>query len=87
MVSESVLSTLLTAIWRRQLMETVMVYFAKSNRCKSSERQKFLKDQNLETSMSRQGNYHNNTVAKNSFLVFKHKNIRRKIHPSGDEAE
>lgn len=50
------------------------------------DRQDFLRDHNLISSMSRRGNCHDNAVAESFFLLLKRERIRRQIYPSRDEA-
>ena len=46
----------------------------------------FLKAHNLESSMSRRGNCHDNAVAESFFQLLKRERIKRKIYNSRDDA-
>ena len=50
------------------------------------EWQTFLKHHNLESSMSRRGNCHDNAVAESFFQLLKRERIKRKIYSSRTEA-
>lgn len=81
-----VLSALLMAVWRRQPKETVMVHSDQGSQYSSGDWQKFLKAHNLEASMSRRGNCHDNAVAESFFQLLKRERIRRKVYRTRDEA-
>ena len=48
--------------------------------------QAFLKTHNLQPSMSRRGNCHDNAVAESFFQLLKRERIRRKIYATRDDA-
>lgn len=50
------------------------------------EWQKFLKDHNLEASMSRRGNCHDNAVAESFFQLLKRERIRRRTYANRKDA-
>ena len=47
---------------------------------------RFLRDHNLEASMSRRGNCHDNAVAESFFSLLKTERIKRRIYKTRDEA-
>ena len=81
-----VLSALLMAVWRRQPKETVMVHSDQGSQYSSGDWQNFLKAHNLQASMSRRGNCHDNAVAESFFQLLKRERIRRRIYRTRDEA-
>ncbi|SET66149.1 IS3 family transposase, partial [Thalassotalea agarivorans] len=52
----------------------------------SSDWRSFLKEHNLEASMSRKGNCHDNAVAESFFSLLKKDRVKRKIYKTRDEA-
>jgi len=67
--SELVLDALLMAVWRRKPDQRVLVHSDQGSQYTSYERQAFLKEYGLESSMSRRGNCHDNAVAESFFLA------------------
>ncbi|MCB1650200.1 MAG: DDE-type integrase/transposase/recombinase, partial [Pseudomonadales bacterium] len=51
-----------------------------------SDWRKFLKEHNLEVSMSRRGNCHDNAVAESFFAQLKTERIKRKVYKTRNEA-
>lgn len=80
------LNALLMAVWRRQPKETVMVHSDQGSQYSSGDWQNFLKAHNLQASMSRRGNCHDNAVAESFFQLLKRERIRRRIYRTRDEA-
>ena len=74
------------AAWRRQPQLTVMVHSDQDSQFSSYDWQAFLKLDNLQPSMSRRGNCHDNAVAKSFFQLLKRERIRRKTYATRDEA-
>ena len=74
------------AAWRRQPQSTVMVHSDQDSQFSSYDWQAFLKLDNLQPSMSRRGNCHDNAVAKSFFQLLKRERIRRKTYATRDEA-
>ena len=68
---ELVLNALLMAVWRRNPKSKVMVHSDQGSQYTSHDWQSFLKDNNLEGSMSRRGNCHDNAVAESFFHTLK----------------
>jgi len=73
------------ATWRRKLTEKVFIHSDQGVQYSCSDWRKFLKDHNLEASMSRRGNCHDNTVAE-SFSLRKLEHIKKKIYKPRGEA-
>ena len=80
------INALLMATWRRQPQSTVMVHSDQDSQFSSYDWQAFLKLHNLQPSMSRRGNCHDNAVAKSFFQLLKRERIRRKTYAIRDEA-
>jgi putative transposase len=74
------------AVWRRQPKETVMVHSDQGSQFSSYDWQAFLKAHNLQQSMSRRGNCHDNAVAESFFQLLKRERIRRKTYATREEA-
>ena len=62
-------NALLMAVWGRQPEETVMVHSDQGRQYSSYDWQDFLKAHNLQPSMSRRGNCHDNAVAESFFQL------------------
>lgn len=83
---ELVLNALLMAVWRRRPESTVTVHSDQGSQYTSHDWQMFLKDNNLQASMSRRGNCHDNAVAESFFQLLKRERIKRHIYATRDEA-
>ncbi len=81
-----VLDALLMAVWRRQPKERVVVHSDQGSQFSSHDWQDFLKAHNLEPSMSRRGNCHDNAVAESFFQLLKRERIRRKVYADRETA-
>ena len=81
-----VLDALMMALWRRQPKERVVVHSDQGSQFSSYDWQDFLKAHNLEPSMSRRGNCHDNAVAESFFQLLKRERVRRKIYNNREEA-
>ena len=68
---ELALNALLMAVWRRQPKETVQVHSDQGSQFSSYDWQDFLKAHNLQPSMSRRGNCHDNAVMESCFSTVK----------------
>src|SRR5690242_13142844 len=77
-----VLDALLMALWRRRPVGPVMVHSDQGCQFTGHEWQKFLREYNLVSSMSRRGNCHDDAVAESFFQLLKRERIRRQIHPT-----
>lgn len=83
---ELVLNALLMAVWRRNPKSKVMVHSDQGSQYTSHDWQSFLKDNNLEGSMSRKGNCHDNAVAESFFQLLKRERIKRKTYLTREDA-
>ena len=81
-----VLNALLMAVWKRQPKEAVLVHSDQGSQYGSADYLAFLKENNLEPSMSRRGNCHDNAVAESFFATFKKRVTQKKIYATRDEA-
>ena len=63
-----------------------MVHSDQGNQFSSDDWQGFLKAHNLQQSMSRRGNCHDNAVAERFFQLLKREKIRRRVYATRDEA-
>ena len=84
--TDMVLQALLTAVWRRKPTTKVLIHSDQGSQFTSIDWVSFLKQHNLEHSMSRRGNCHDNAVAESFFNLLKRERIRRKIYKTRDDA-
>jgi len=80
------LQALLMAVWRRKPKSKVLVHSDQGSQFTSMDWAAFLKDHNLEHSMSRRGNCHDNAVAESFFNLLKRERIRRRTYKTRAEA-
>ncbi len=79
---ELVLDALLMSIWRRRPAgEEVLVHYT------GHEWSNLLKSHELEGSMSRRGNCHDNVVAESFFQLLKRERIKRKVYSTREQAK
>jgi putative transposase len=78
--TDLVVDALLMALWKRKPKNKVMVHSDQGVQYTSSDWRSFLKDNNLEASMSRRGNCHDNAVAESFFSQLKAERVKRKIY-------
>ena len=83
---ELAMNALLMAVWRRQPENKVMVHSDQGSQFSSYDWRDFLASHNLEQSMSRRGNCHDNAVAESFFQLLKRERIRRRIYATRAEA-
>ena len=86
MTADLVLNALLMAVWRRKPRQRLMIHSDQGSQYTSQDWQAFLKANNLECSMSRRGNCHDNAVAESFFQLLKRERIKRRIYTTRDEA-
>ena len=86
MTDDLVLSALTMAYWRRKPSNRIMLHTDQGSQYTSRRCQSLLKTLNIEPSMSRRGNCHDNAVAESFFATLKKEKIRRKIYETRDEA-
>ena len=84
--TDLVLDALLMALWRRSPKNKVLIHSDQGSQYTSHEWQTFLKHHNLESSMSRRGNCHDNAVAESFFQLLKRERIKKKIYVTRTEA-
>lgn len=75
------------AIWRRNPDKKVLIHSDQGIQYTCSDWRRFLKDNNLEASMSRKGNCHDNAVAESFFSLLKAERIKRRVYRTRDEAK
>jgi putative transposase len=84
--AESVIDALLMALWRRRPTKRVLVHSDQGAQYTSKDWQTFLKDNNLEASMSRRGNCHDNAVAESFFSLLKKERVRNRTYKTRSDA-
>jgi len=82
-----VIKALLMAVMTRQPNDSVLVHSDQGSQYGSADYLAFMKANNLEPSMSRRGNCHDNAVAESFFATFKKRVTKRKIYATRDEAK
>jgi putative transposase len=83
---ELALNALLMAVWRRQSKQTVTAHSDQGSQFSGYDWQDFLKAHNLQASMSRRGNCHDNAAAESFFQILKRERIRRRVCSPREEA-
>jgi putative transposase len=86
MTTDLALQALLAAVWRRKPKARVMIHSDQGSQFTSREWQVFLAQHNLEPSMSRRGNCHDNAVAESFFQLLKRERIRRRTYLTRETA-
>jgi putative transposase len=86
MTTDLALQALLAAVWRRKPKARVMIHSDQGSQFTSREWQVFLAQHNLEPSMSRRGNCHDNAVAESFFQLLKRERIRRRTYMTREAA-
>jgi len=84
--TDLVLQALLMAVWRRKPLGQVLIHSDQGSQFTSIEWASFLKQHNLEHSMSRRGNCHDNAVAESFFNLLKRERIRRRTYKTRENA-
>ena len=84
--TDLVLQALLMAVWRRKPKGKVLIHSDQGSQFTSIDWASFLKAHNLEHSMSRRGNCHDNAVVESFFNLLKRERVRRRTYRSRDEA-
>jgi len=82
-----VINALLMAVWARQPKTSVLVHSDQGSQYGSADYLAFMKANNLEPSMSRHGNCHDNAVAESFFATFKKRVTKRKIYATSEDAK
>jgi len=86
MTVDLALQALLMAVWRRKPRNKVTIHSDQGSQFTGREWLSFLRQHNLEASMSRRGNCHDNAVAESFFQLLKRERIRRKTYTTRDAA-
>jgi putative transposase len=86
MSRELVIQALLSAVWRRKPKRNVMIHSDQGSQYGSRDYLDFMRDHNLEPSMSRRGNCWDNAVAESFFATLKKHKIRQRIFATRAEA-
>ena len=84
--TDVVLQALLMAVWRRKPKNKVLIHSDQGSQFTSVDWTSFLKHHNLQHSMSRRGNCHDNAVAESFFNLLKRERIRRRTYKTRAEA-
>ena len=74
------------AVWRRKPRNKVLIHSDQGSQFTSRDWTLFLKHHNLEHSMSRRGNCHDNAVAESFFNLLKRERIRRRTYKTRAKA-
>ena len=82
-----VIRALMMAVWKRQPKTKVLVHSDQGSQYGSADYLSFMKANNLEPSMSRRGNCHDNAVAESFFATFKKRVTQKKIYAKRAEAK
>ncbi len=84
--TDVVLQALHMAIWRRKPKQRVLIHSDQGSQFTSMDWAAFIRAHNLEHSMSRRGNCHDNAVAESFFSSLKRERIRRRTYKTREEA-
>ena len=84
--TDVVLQALLMAVWRRKPRGKVLIHSDQGSQFTNMDWATFLKAHNLEHSMSRRGNCHDNAVAESFFNLLKRERIRRRTYKTRTDA-
>ena len=82
-----VIRALLMAVRKRQPKQAMLVHSDQGSQHGGADYLAFMRENNLEPSMSRRGNWHDNAVAESFFATFKERVTQRKIHSTRAEAK
>ena len=84
--TDLVFQALLMAVWRRKPTGKVLIHSDQGSQFTSIDWAAFLKQHNLEHSMSRRGNCHDNAVAESFFNLLKRERIRGRVYKTRADA-
>jgi len=84
--TEAVLQAVHMAVWRRRPKNRVLIHSDQGSQFTSMEWASFLRHHNLEPSMSRRGNCHDNAVVESFCNLLKRERIRRRTDRTRAEA-
>lgn len=86
MSRDLVIQALLSAVWRRKPQCKILIHSDQGSQYGSHDYLDFMRDHNLEPSMSRRGNCLDNAVAESFFATLKKHKIRQRVFATRDEA-
>jgi putative transposase len=86
MTAELALQALLAAVWRRKPKAKAMIRSDQGPQFTSREWQLFLSQHNLQSSISRRGDCHDNAMAESFFQPLKRERIRQRTYQTRDAA-
>jgi putative transposase len=86
MTTDLALQALLSAVWRRKQKSKILIHSDQGAQFTSKVWQSFLSKHNLDASMSRRGNCHDNAVEESFFYLLKRERIRRRTYSTRDSA-
>lgn len=84
--TDVVLQALHMAVWRRKPKQRVLIHSDQGSQFTSMDWAAFIRAHNLEHSMSRRGNCHDNAVAESFFSSLKRERIRRRTYKTREGA-
>jgi len=84
--TDVVLQALHMAVWRRKPKGRVLIHSDQGSQFTSMDWAAFIRAHNLEHSMSRRGNCHDNAVAESFFSSLKRERVRRRTYKTREEA-
>jgi putative transposase len=84
--ADLLIDALLMALWRREPEGRVLIHSDQGVQYTCADWRGFMRDNNLELSLSRRGNYHHNAVAESVFSLLKTERIKRRIYKTRAEA-
>jgi len=84
--TDVVLQALHMAVWRRKPKGKVLVHSDQGSQFTSMDWASFIRAHNLEHSMSRRGNCHDNAVAESFFNLLKREKVRRRTYKTREDA-
>ena len=84
--TDVVLQALHMAVWRRKPKQRVLIHSDQGSQFTSMDWAAFIRAHNLEHSMSRRGNCHDNAVAESFFSSLKTERTARKAYRTRDQA-
>jgi putative transposase len=86
MTEDLAMNAITAAYWRRKPTDKVYLHSDQGSQYSSRQFRKLLNAYNIEPSMSRRGNCHDNAVAESFFSNLKKEQIRRKIYQTREAA-
>ncbi len=86
MTTDLALQALLNAVWKRKPKDRVLIHSDQGSQFSSAEWCKFLSSHNIERSMSRRGNCHDNAVAESFFQLLKRERVKRQTYSTRAQA-